>query len=182
MTTVTAATFEQLALNDPDGQWELFDGEARRKPDMTSDHNRTMFYLGHELASQLDRRLFEVRVNASHMQRTMRNYFIPDVVVIPTELVRAFRSRQVLEVYAQPLPLVVEVWSPSTGGYDQTVKLAEYQQRGDAEIWLLHPYDRTLTAWRRQDSGSYLEHRQTGGVVELVALPGVRVDLDALLA
>jgi Uma2 family endonuclease len=54
-----------------------------------------------------------------------------------------------LEIYDEPLPLVAEVWSPSTGGYDVLAKLPEYRRRGDTEIWLLHPYERTLTAWRR---------------------------------
>lgn len=180
MTTVAAETFEQLALSDPEGQWELFDGEARRKPGMTANHNQTMNYLGGDLMRQLDRYQFQVRINSGHMQRTTRNYFIPDVAVVPAELVRAYLGHQVLEVYAQPLPLVVEVWSSSTGGYDQRVKLAEYQRRGDAEIWLLHPYDRTLIAWRREAEGTYQEHHQTGGIVAPVALPNVRINLDEL--
>ena len=64
-------------------------------------------------------------------------------------------QHDVLEVYDQPLPLVVEVWSRSTGDYDVEEKLAVYQQRGDLEIWRIHPYERTLTAWRRLPDGSY---------------------------
>ena len=66
-------------------------------------------------------------------------------------------QQDVLEVYDQPLPLVVEVWSRSTGDYDVEEKLAVYQQRGDLEIWRIHPYERTLTAWRRLPDGSYEE-------------------------
>jgi Uma2 family endonuclease len=44
-----------------------------------------------------------------------------------------------LELYVEPLPLVVEVWSPSTGQYDVDEKLPEYQRRGDLEIWRFHP-------------------------------------------
>jgi len=85
-------------------------------------------------------------------------------------------------VLDEPLPLVVEVWSPSTGGYDARTKLPEYQRRGNAEIWFIHPYDRTLTAWQRQPDGSYRESLRRGGIVEPIALPGVRIDLDALFA
>ncbi len=42
------------------------------------------------------------------------------------------------------------------------------------------PYERTLTAWRRRDDGSYSETVYTGGVVEPVALPGVTIDLGLL--
>jgi Uma2 family endonuclease len=87
-----------------------------------------------------------------------------------------------LETYAAPLPLVVEVWSPSTGEYDLETKLREYQLRSDLEIWRLHPYERTLTAWRRQPDGSYSESRHEAGTVQPIALPGVTIDLDALFA
>ena len=86
----------------------------------------------------------------------------------------------VLEVYAGPLPLVVEVWSPSTGDYDVEEKFPEYQRRGDEEIWCIHPYERTLHDWWRQPDGTYAETVFTGGKVQPVALPGVTVDLDAL--
>ena len=52
----------------------------------------------------------------------------------------------VVEFDDQPLPLVVEIWSPSTG---TDTKFAEYRRRADAEVWRLHPFARTLTQWRR---------------------------------
>jgi Uma2 family endonuclease len=87
-----------------------------------------------------------------------------------------------LETYTESLPLVVEIWSPSTGQYDLQTKLHEYQRRGDLEIWRIHPYERTLTAWRRQPDGSYAESTHTNGTVKPVALPNVSIDLDGLFA
>ena len=49
--------------------------------------------------------------------------------------------------------------------YDIATKLQGYRERGDAEIWFIHPYERTLTAWRRQPDGSYAEETYRGGVV-----------------
>jgi Uma2 family endonuclease len=88
----------------------------------------------------------------------------------------------VFNAYTEALPLVVEIWSPSTGDYDIAAKLPLYRQRGDQEIWFLHPYERTLTAWRRQPDGSYAEDFYPGGIVPVAALPGLTIDLDALLA
>lgn len=52
------------------------------------------------------------------MGATLRTgYYIPDVYVIPIELLRPQRKQHRLDVYEAPLPLVVEVWSPSTGDY-----------------------------------------------------------------
>ena len=97
------------------------------------------------------------------------------------EYVRRLHERPgTFEVFEDPVPLVVEVWSPSTGDYEIDDKLREYQLRGDMEIWRLHPYERTLWTWRRQPGGSYVETVVTSGAVEPAALPGVTIDLDAL--
>ena len=177
---VSEKTYKQVALEDPEGHWELHCGMLRRKPDMSYDHNHMMGDLYYWLRQQLDEAQFEVRMNAGHVRLSPQHYYIPDVYVIPVALTKAFVGQRVLEWYAAPLPLVVEVWSPSTGDYDVEVKLREYQRRGDAEIWRLHPYEKTLTAWRRQADGAYTEVTLRGGHVEPTALPGVTIDLDAL--
>ena len=86
----------------------------------------------------------------------------------------------VLEVYDQPMPLVVELWSPSTGDYDIEEKLAVCKQRGDLEIWYIQPYKRTVTAWRLLPDGSYDEATFGEGTIKPVALPNVTIDLTAL--
>ncbi len=179
---VSEQTYLQLALEDPN-QWELHCGRLRRKPPMTAEHNYVAYEIALQLGRQLDRRQFHVRVGMGHVRRSAETYYIPDVMVIPTELVQPLRGRRdVLEAYASPLPLVVEVWSPSTGDYDVDSKLPEYQRRGDLEIWRIHPFERTLTAWRRQPDASYTETLHTSGTVQPVALPGVTIDLDTLFA
>src|SRR4029079_8528221 len=103
--------------------------------------------LGYTLMLQLDRTAYRVRVDAGRLQLSGETYFIPDVFVVPTAYVTPLLGLQdVLEVYDQPLPLIVEVWSRSIGDYDVEEKLAIYQQRGDLEIWRIRPYERTLTA------------------------------------
>ncbi len=179
---VSEATYLQLALEDPEGHWELHHGCLRQKPGMSLDHNQACHRLLISLWQQLDATEFDVRISMGHVRRSSESYYIPDVYVIPVELQEPLRGRHVLEMYQAPLPLVVEVWSPSTGGYDVEVKLQEYQQRGDLEIWRIHPYEHTLISWVRQADGSYAETQYTGGVVHPTALPGVAIDLDKLLA
>ena len=179
---VSERTYQQVVLEDPEGHWELHQGRLREKPSMTFAHNDLMFELGHLLRQQLDRDIYRVRVNAGRLRRQDATYYIPDVAVLPLDLASSFRDRSdVLEVYDAPLPLVVEVWSPSTGDYDVDAKLPEYRRRGDTEIWRLHPYERTLTAWRLQPDGTYTEEVFQGGMVWPVALPNVMIDLDLLL-
>jgi Uma2 family endonuclease len=178
---LTEAEFRRLALDEPDAKWELFDGEPRRKPPMTWEHGDIAFYLGVSLANQLDPRLYRVRSEAGHVRRPTGRFFIPDVLVVPMAQAPRDRGRPgILEEHTEPLPLVVEVWSMSTGRYDVQTKLATYRERGDLEIWFVHPYDRTITIWRRQPDGTYTETTVHGGRVQPVSLPNVTVDFDAL--
>ncbi len=182
-TRIDEAAYLRLASAEPDRKWELVDGRLREKPGMTFRHNQWEIVLGFEIRTQLDVSVYEVRIDAGRLRKPGATYYIPDVFVFPLAFAADFKDRDdVLEVYARPLPLVVEIWSRSTGDYDVDEKLADYQARGDAEIWRLHPFERTLTAWRRQPDGTYDETLYRGGIVRPVALPGVAIDLDALFA
>lgn len=183
--TVDSRTYEQVALDDPDGKWELHDGRLRRKPDeMTLEHNDVLGRLVVSLARQLDDAVYAVRANSTRTRRVTVSYYIPDVAVVPRALIEQARTHRpgTLDAFSEPLPLVVEVWSPSTGEYDVDEKLPEYQRRGDLEIWRIHPYERILTAWVRQPDGSYGERMARSGMVEPAALPNVRADLEQLFA
>ena len=180
---LTAETFERVALEDPEGQWELHCGRLREKPGMSFGHNRTTDLLASQLYRQIDSNRFSVRINHGHLRRAGESYYIPDIFVVPVaRTIPEDERADPLEVYGESALLVVEVWSPSTGKYDVDTKFPEYRARGDLEIWRIHPYKRTLIVWRRQPDGSYDETIHTGGTIEPVALPGVTIDLDALFA
>ncbi len=173
--------YEKLAAVDMENRWEIHEGVPREKPSMSYRHSFAIVYLRHQLLNQLDQADYQVRINLGHVSRGDVTYYIPDIFILPTSMIGPDRDRpDVLEVYGDPLPLIVEVWSPSTGGYDRDVKIPEYMRRGDLEIWRLHPFDRTLTAWRRQPDGTYTESVFHGGTVQPVELPGVTIDLDTL--
>lgn len=176
--TLTEAEYRQLVLESVDAHWELHHGRLREKPPMTWEHNEVARALRHELERQLPWHEYRVVQDQGRVRRSSRSYYIPDLYVVPMALARRlFHAPGMLEAYPEPLPLVVEVWSPSTGAYDVEEKLKGYQARGDAEVWLIHPYERTLTAWQRQADGSYTRAFFTGGTVPPAALPGVTVDL-----
>jgi Uma2 family endonuclease len=178
---VSEATYERVALEDPEGQWELACGRLRSKPAMTTEHNAVVSELEHQLGRQLDWSRYVVRSNSSRLRISTGSFYVPDLCVLPRSLERRLRDTPGrFEVYDEPMPLVVEVWSPSTGDYDVEEKLREYQRRGDAEIWRIHPYERSLIAWHRQTNGTYLESHHGGGIVHPAALPGVAIELERL--
>jgi Uma2 family endonuclease len=179
-TQITEEAYQRLVFSDPDHQWELHDGQLREKPGMTWEHLDFVMHLGILLGNQLDRRQFRIFAEG-RVRRPAATIFMPDLMVVPTSFGQAWRGRPgTLAIFSEPLPLVVEVWSASTGDYDVAAKLPVYQQRGDREIWLIHPYDRTLTAWRRQPDGTYEESVYREGVITPVALPGVTIPLADL--
>jgi Uma2 family endonuclease len=179
---VTESTYKKVALEDPNGRWELHCGQLRQKPLMSADHNQTIFRLLASLFQQLDLQAFQVRSDLGSVRLLSSGYYVPDIYVVPAALVHPQLGASPLEVFTAPLPLVIEVWSPSTGEYDVETKLPEYQARGDLEIWCVHPLAHTLRAWVRQPDGRYVETLHTGGVVRPSALAGVQIDLGTLFA
>lgn len=178
---VSETTYLRLIAEDPDHTWELHRGRLWSKDAMTWEHADTYSYLGFLLQAQLDRREFIVHIDAGHLHRSETQYYVPDLIVVPREMARRlFAPGGVVEVYREPLPLVVEVWSPSTGRLDVDEKVPEYQRRGDLEIWRIHPYQRTLISWVRHGENRYDEIAYRGGIIRPAALPNVHIDLDAL--
>lgn len=180
---VTERTFELVALEDPEGQWELHRGHLREKRGMTAAHNQLRVDLAFALMQQLDRGEDTVRIDSARAKRSDETYYIPNVFVVPTRLVLPQLDATVrLEIYEEPLPFIAEIWTRSTAGYDVDAKIPEYMKRGDSEIWHVHPYLHTVTAWRRHADGAYTESVFHGGTVRLHALPNVAIDLDSLFA
>ncbi len=178
---VSAQTFEAVVLEDTDGRWELHHGKLREKPPMSFGHNRSARELAYQLIPQLDHSKYEVFQNGGHLRAPNGNTYIPDIVVVPVALMSQFDLNPArFEVYDDPMPFLTEAWSPKTGTYDFETKFPAYRLRGDAEIWRLHPFKRTLTTWRRQPNGEYVETVYQGGIIRLHALPQVTINIDAL--
>jgi Uma2 family endonuclease len=176
---MSEAAYLDLVLSGVEGAWELHDGRLVEKPGMSWKHGAIQMRLAYLLMSQLDLAEYHVFTEL-RVRRPAATVFLPDIMVVPTSYGEAIRDLPVLAVFSEPLPLVVEVWSPSTGDYDVDAKLPVYQQRGDLEIWRIHPYERTLTSWQRQPDGSYREMIHREGTITPMALPAVTIDLETL--
>jgi Uma2 family endonuclease len=180
---ITQELFQAVALADPESRWELIRGRLREKPEMATEHNHLMRELAWELRSQIDRAAYVVSMNAGRLALSDETRAIPDIFVIEAARVaESRRRRDPLEIYAEPVLLVVEIWAPSTGRFDVDSKIPEYIHRGDHEVWRLHPDEKTLKGWRRLADGTYEEFLVAHGIVQPIALPGVRIDLDRLFA
>jgi hypothetical protein len=148
---------------------------------MSFGHTRSARELAYQLTVQLPHAEYEVFQNGGHVRAPSGDTYIPDVAVVPVALMSRFSLDPArFEVYEEPLPFVAEAWSPRTGAYDIDTKIPAYRLRGDFELWRLHPFERTLTVWRRQPDGSYEESSHRGGMIRLQALAEVTIIIDAL--
>jgi Uma2 family endonuclease len=132
---VTWATYARVAMEDVEGAWELHDGRLHTKGTGSWDHNDAVSELGFQLAGQLDRGTFSVRINGGRVRCSSQRFhltcFVPDVLVVPHALTVPLRGRpNVLEVYDASVPLVVEVWD-SPDRDDTDVKIDRYRRHGD---------------------------------------------------
>ena len=177
---VSEATYRQLAVEDRESAWELVCGKLRQKPGMTLRHNSAGRVLAHVLQQQLPIDQFQVGYNSARLRLADGSHYIPDIVVIPVSAQLPHEDETGVEAYPEPMPLVVEVWSPSTGNYDAREKLEGYRRRGDAEVWLVDARERTVTAWKRGAEGSYSSRTYRREHLPVSSLPGVIVDMDAV--
>ena len=157
-----------------EGLWELHDGVLVEKPGMSWRHSAIASLLGFFLQKKLDLDQFRV-FSDTRVRRPSETIFIPDVMVVPMAYGAGLVDDPRLAVFADPLPLVVEVWSRSTGDYDVETRIPIFMQRGDLEIWRIHSYEGAVTSWVRQPDGTYQETVYRSGTIRLAALPGVEI-------
>lgn len=178
---LTAETYRRIVSESPEGVWELHQGRLKEKPTMSFRHHDACSEVAFQLRSQVDPAEFRVHINGARLERSQESYFVPDVAVIPIELVpENIDDPRTLDFYDRPLPLVVEVWSPSIGEYDNDAKLPEYRARGDHEIWRIHAYERSVIVWHRLLDGTYDESTVTEGILRPASLPNVAIRLSDL--
>lgn len=178
----TAHALEAVALEDLEGHWELHDGRLQEKPRMSFGHNEAARELADQLIRQLPKEMYRIFQNRGHLRAPNGATYTPDVAIVPMSLMAKLRIDPTqFEVYDEPVPFLAEVWSPKTGTYDIDSKFPAYRLRGDAEIWRIHPFQRTLTVWRRPD-GQYERTEIQENTVRLHVLPEVIIHLDFLFS
>lgn len=170
----TEEDFYRLA--DEDSDWEYLDGRIVMHSPASERHENLFRFLLTLLSVYLDERpTAMVRGSRYPMRLDARWSPEPDVVVVR----RDKRDRMRPMRLEGPADLVIEIASESDPGLDVREKLPKYREAGIEEIWLLNPFDRTLTVERRESSG-YAARTLTTGRVESTVIPGFWLDVSWL--
>lgn len=185
----TAYVYGDYLTWSDDVRWELIDGTARAmSPAPSVDHQEVVVGLAAQARSSLRSRIvggkrcrafvapFDVRLpRAGEADEAIETVVQPDVLVTcdPSKLDR--RGLRGAPTW------IAEVLSPATARFDQIVKRELYERHGVGELWLVHPYDRIVTVYRRAADGSRFEPPEilaTEGRLEVRAVEGLTIDWD----
>ncbi|MFI9561332.1 Uma2 family endonuclease [Nonomuraea endophytica] len=149
-----------LRFPDDGNRYELFNGSLLVSPAPLPLHQRAIRRL--ELLLEEFAPPTLEPLSTVNLRVTEKDFFIPDLVVVPTAVVEA---NELMFAPADIL-LAVEVVSPSTRARDRTFKTAEYAKAGIPTYWRIEP--EALYVYTLED-GSYAgpEVYKAGEVAQL---------------
>jgi Uma2 family endonuclease len=136
---VSLAEYE--ALPDDGNRYELIDGVVYVSPAAVWLHQRVAARLQDLLVAAAPDDLAVVQTPG--YQAGERTLFVPDVVVSRDPAPGA-------KYVTEPLPLAVEVLSPSSRKYDRVTKLAAYDRAGVGAYWIVDPDEPSLLVFERE--------------------------------
>jgi Uma2 family endonuclease len=173
----TLLTFEQFEqLPDEPGKRELLRGELIELPPAKLKHNKTAHRFYELLKSALTK--LNARGEATALEEVYHemgyqmsaiNWFQPDVSIT--------HAGQAKGDYLQGAPaLAIEIVSESNTAQAIDGKVQDYLAAGGLQVWVVYPKRRHL--WIYEADGRAVVH---SGRFALTLLPGVELDLDAVL-
>ena len=148
--STTGYTVDDLFDFPDDGyRYEIFDGSLVVTPPPPFPHARATANLRDRLYDQAPRHLRIIE--GAGLYPNDRNYFIPDLMVIPDEVL----ASGALGAQPQETLLVVEVLSPSNPSNDLVFKRELYAHHRVPEYWILDRRNRSLTVLQLAEDGKY---------------------------
>ena len=173
---MTVEEFIDWALAQPEGRYELVDGEVVAMAPERIAHARLKARIWRALEDAITDggRPCEALVDGPGVQIDDRSLYIPDVLVYCGEQLAGDQR-----LVPRPL-IVVEILSPSTSDVDTGGKLEGYFRLASVRHYLIGKSDRRAVIHRRRDDdGSVATRIITQGAIELDP-PGLTLELDRL--
>ena len=168
---------EFFDLPDDGYRYELVQGVVVMSPSPKPRHQLVATEILRQLANYLHaRRIGRVLPDTDvHLGRDVAGkdfVYRPDILFILAERWRIENNRLV-----GPPDLAVEVVSPGSRRFDSQTKKEDYERFGLREYWLVDPERRSMTFYRRDDQGRFVEALIDGDVFRSEAVPGFELEL-----
>ena len=172
-------TYEDIEHFPNDGyRYEVVNGEwhVTAAPDPSHQNFVGILYLS--LAPHVRQRQFGRVYLAPFDVRLGTDLVQPDLVFIRRDRLDRFERG----VFVDAPDLVIEVLSPSTRSYDETVKANRYAEAGVPEYWLPDPFARTFRVLVLRDGRYEALAADAHGRFHSTAIPDLVVDPSVLFA
>lgn len=173
VTTIKRVTFEEFCRLVPDGQKaDLIDGVIYMASPDSTDNNEIIVWLCSLLfLFVLPGRLGKVYVNRVAYRLEDEGAPEPDV-----SFVAAVRAGQIKKGFVAGGPdLAIEVVSEESVERDYELKVAQYEEAGVPEYWIVDPLREKVTLLRLDRKGRYRPARRREGWFESKVLEGFRL-------
>lgn len=162
-------------------RWQLLDGRAHAMAPPSIAHQAVVFELARQIGNAVQGtpcRAFAGPVGVRLPRGDETDDFI-DTVFEPDLVVVCDPSKVEPRGIRGAPDLIIEVLSPSTASFDLIDKRQRYDVAGVRELWLIDPLAGVLTLYRQHDGHfAAADIRRAEGDIELLALPGLRLNLD----
>jgi len=145
-------------LPDDDLQYELLDGLLLVSPAPVARHQVISGELFAALRSACPPELYPLMAPVD-WRPDRRTSLQPDLLVVPKRMLD-------VATLTEPVPLVVEVLSPSTRRKDLVTKRSKYEDVGVPSYWVIDPDGPSIVAWELVD-GRYRTAGEASGEQKL---------------
>jgi Uma2 family endonuclease len=98
----------------------------------------------------------------------------PDLVIV---LNKSIKKITPTKIKIAP-DLVVEILSPSTAGYDNSVKKQLYERSGVPEYWVVDPFEQKIDPWVLADGKFVLQPESKN--IGLSILPNITIETEKI--
>lgn len=163
----------EAGLFGQDVRVELIEGVVVEMSAQGTPHLKAVSWLNREVVPQLPRELMLVPQSTLRMDE-LDSAPEPDIYIADERVLGD----------ADALPLLIIEVSVSSLAYDRVTKSRLYARRGVPEYWVVNAAEEQIEVHRGPYEGSWGSRmvHGAGDTLEPLLLPGVRVDVGALLA
>jgi len=154
---------------------EIIDGDHYVNPAPGTQHQSVSKHLQYQLYTKIELAglglFFDAPVD---VQLSDFDIVQPDLVIVLDKNVKKITPTK---IKVAP-DLVVEILSPSTAGYDNSVKKQLYERSGVPEYWVVDPFEQKIDQWVLTD-GKFVLQPQTKHI-RLSILTDITIDTEKI--
>jgi Uma2 family endonuclease len=164
-----------IQFPDDGRRHEIIDGDHYVNPAPGTQHQSVSKHLQYQLYTKIELAGLGLFFSAPvDVQLSDFDIVQPDLVIVLNKSIKRITPTK---IKVAP-DLVVEILSPSTAGYDNSVKKQLYERSGVAEYWVVDPFEQKIDQWVLKDGKYVLQPAAVS--IRLSILPDITIETEKL--